>query len=289
MKPFLGIDLTTDKKNDRPNGAEFLVAKTSPALSRSFEQSSENAEETIEQSRLPLPLRIGQWICGAVGLVVALGLVKGLGGENDVSLSQAYQNAPWLFWLAGGSLLAFAVLKLIGRRKEKTVLATEESAHTLRKFEGVCDAIYSELAVPSDAKEVDLLSFFYKVKDGSIKVCERPMQLWSHFNPVFKVFADSEQLYFANTEGKYAFPRSSLKAIHTLEKRVRVMGWNKTVAYNEGVYKQYKLTSDQYGCIHCKLSYILEIDRNGEPWGIHIPCYELPAFEELTGLKAQQK
>ena len=39
MKPFLGVDLTTDKKNEQVNGNEFLVAKPSNTLVQSFERS----------------------------------------------------------------------------------------------------------------------------------------------------------------------------------------------------------------------------------------------------------
>ena len=43
MKPFLGIDLTTDKKNEQFNGTEFLVMKPSSAMAQSFEQSSKKS------------------------------------------------------------------------------------------------------------------------------------------------------------------------------------------------------------------------------------------------------
>ena len=52
MKPFLGIDLTTDKKNEQFNGTEFLVMKPSSAMTQSFEQSSKKAEETIARGGL---------------------------------------------------------------------------------------------------------------------------------------------------------------------------------------------------------------------------------------------
>ena len=60
MKPFLGIDLTTDKKNEQFNGTEFLVMKPSSAMAQSFEQSSKKAEETLERSKL-LPTQFGHW------------------------------------------------------------------------------------------------------------------------------------------------------------------------------------------------------------------------------------
>lgn len=281
MKPFLGIDLTNNRKNEEINGTEFLVARPSAAMTQSLEKSAEKAEETVERAKAPLPLRIAQWVCGAVGAVFALGIIKGLAGNDSVSIPQAYENAPWLFWTCGGCLLIWGILKLASKKKEKTVLETEESVQTLGNLEGVCNAVFAELAVPSQAKEVDVLSFYYKVKGDDVKVCEKAMQLWNYFNPVFRVFADGENLYLANLEGKYAFPKSQIKGIRPVEKKVRMMGWNKEAGYDEGIYKQYKLARDNYGCIHCKRHHIVEIQRDGETWGIYIPDYELPVFEEL--------
>lgn len=110
MKPFLGIDLTTNKKNEQMNGEEFIVARPNFSLTQSLESSSENVDETIKKSKLPLPIRIGHWICGAVGTLIAIGIIKALGGEDGVSLSEAYQNASWLFWLGGACLAAWVFL-----------------------------------------------------------------------------------------------------------------------------------------------------------------------------------
>ena len=284
MKPFLGINLTTDKKNDQPNGSQFMVQATSSALSDALERSMDRAEQTIETSKLPLPLRAAQFICGIAALLIASSILRA-----DVSLAEGYHNAPWLYWLAGVCAVVWLVLWLWSGKKAKTVLETDQSAHTFSHLDSVSDAVYAELGVPADAKEVDVLSFFYKVKDGNLKVCEKGMQITQYFNPVFKVFADTEHLYLANLEGKYAFPLSSIVKIHTVNKRIRIESWNKEEPFNKGIYKQYKLSEDQYDCIHCKDYHILEFNHKGESWGIYFPCYELPVFEELTGLKTEIK
>ena len=284
MKPFLGIDLTENKKNEQFNGSCFLVSQPSSAMAQAIKNSTERAEATIEHAKLPAVLRIGQWVCGAVGAIVAAGILRGLG---NVTLQEAYQNASWLFWLAGGCLLVWAILKIVSTQKEKAVLGTEESTHTLSNLDSTCSAVYSELSVPADAKEVDILSFFYKVKNGEIKVCEKGMQITPYFNPVFKIYSDSDHLYIANLEGKYAFPLSAISSIRTIKKHIRIPGWNKDEGYDKGIYKQYKLTADNYGCIHCKHYHILEINHNGQLWGIYFPCYELPVFESAAGLTAQ--
>ncbi len=288
MKPFLGVELTTDKKNEQINGDKFLVAKPSHMLAQSFERSSENAEETIEKSKLPLPVRIVQWVCGAGGALVAVSILRGLLRSDDISVQQAYQNAPGLFWFSGIALLVWVVLKVISVRKAKSVLGTDESTQTFENLESTCDAIFTELSVPRDSKDVDVFSFFYKVKDGEIKITQKGMQMVHCVNGVYKAFADSENLYLANIEGKYAFPLSSVKAIRTVKKHIIMPEWNKEERFNKGVYKQYKLTTDDYDHIHSKYYHIIEVDCNGELWGVYIPCYELPVFEELTGLKAVQ-
>lgn len=287
MKPFMGIDMTTDKKNETFNGDHFLVAKPSAAMAQSFEKSFEQAEETVERSKLPLVFRIVQFISGFVAIALASGILKSLSGEDSVTLSEAYQNAAWLFWVAGACLVIWLVLKLIAGKKEKSVLESDESTHTLSNLDKMCDSIYAELGVPTDAKEVDILSFFYKVKDGEIKVQEKAFQTAPYLNPVFRIYADTENLYLTNLEGKYAFPRSSLSAIRTVKKSIRIEEWNKEEPCNKGVYKQYKLSTDSYGCVHCKCYHILEIDCDGTHWGIYFPSYELPVFEAVTGLHAQ--
>jgi hypothetical protein len=41
------------------------------------------------------------------------------------------------------------------------------------------------------------------------------------------------------------------------------------------------------GFVFCKEYHVLELEQNGEEWGIWFPPYELPAMEALTGLKAE--
>ena len=289
MKIFLGIDLTQNKKNEQTYSEEFLVQKPSSALTQSLERSSEKAIATIVDSKLPLPIRMIQWICGFSGALIVSGILKAMTGEDGVSLSQVYQNASWLFWLAGACLVIWALLTFFSMHKEKEVLETDESKLTFEHLDNTCEAIFSELNVPSDAPEVDILSFFYKIKNDKVKVCEKGMQIAPYTSTPFRVFKDSENLYFANLEGKYAFPLASIKSIKTIKKSICIDEWNKEEPYNKGIYKQYKLSETNMGSILCKYYHIIEIEHNGELWAIYIPCYELPVFEQLTGLKTREE
>lgn len=251
MKPFLGIDLTTDKKNEQLNGSEFIVAKPSEEMTRALEKSLDGADEVYEKATLPIAVRIVKWICGAVGGFVGVCFIRAL---ENISIKEAYQNATEFVWVGGACIIVWLVLEILSRKK---------------------------------AKDVDILSFFYKVKEGEIKVHEKGLQIAQYYNFNYKIFADSENFYMANLEEKYAFPLSSLRAIHTVKKRIILYSWNKEEKHNKGVYKQYKLDIGEGGEIHCKNFHILEFEHNGELWGVYFPAYELPAFEEITGLKAE--
>lgn len=287
MKPFLSVDLTENKKNEEFNGQEFIIQRPSEAAINAFERSQAEAEETITESKLPLPMRVIQWICGALGVMLTAGILKAFGGEDGVSLTEAYANADWLFWLAGGCLLVWAVLMVMGRKKQKDVLESDESAQTFSHVDTTADNIFAELSVPETAKEADILSFFYIVKDENIKVREKGLQAVPYINLPFRVYTDSENLYLVNFDGKFAFPLSSLQCIRTVKKTIGAASWHKDELPDKGVYKQYKITVDDYGCIHFKTYHILELEHNSERWGIYFPSYELPIFESLTGLKAE--
>jgi hypothetical protein len=281
MKPFLGINLTGNKKNEELNGEEFIVFKPSSIMQDVFDSSLEKADEAIEEAKLPKLLRIVQFITGALGITIVCGLIRALGEEESVSLSKAYQNAPWIFWAGGVSLVIWGILKIASGIKEKAVLGTEDNKYVFDKVEKTTEAIFEEMEVPSDARDVDVLCFYYKEKNGQIKITSRGMQAAPYMNPVFKVYRDAENLYLANLDGKYAFPFSSIVSVHTIKKRIRILGWNKETPYNKGDYKQFKLTTDNYGCVHCKQYHIIEVQHNGETWGVYVPNYEWPVFEKL--------
>ena len=282
MKPFFGIDLTYDKKNEAVNGKEFLVQTPSTALSQALDHSIEEASTETGKAKLPLPLTILQYGCGLAAMIIFVGILRA-----DVTITQAYENAAWIFWLLGGCALVWLVLTLAEKAKASKVLATEECSQSISHLEGVYDAIFAELKIPEQAREVDLLQFYYKAKGDTVKPVTKGMMTTAYMNPIFRVYADPENLYISNLEGKYAIPQASILGIRTVKKHIRITEWNKDVPVNKGMYKQYKLGIDQYGCVHCQCYHIMEVQHNDAVYGFYIPSYELPVFEALTGKKAQ--
>lgn len=286
MKPFLCVNVTDNKKNEKYNGEEFLVTETSEDLSEALDKSTEKVVDTIEQSKLPLFIRIAQWIFGVAGVGLSAGLLEAFTEEDGVTIAQTYENAGWIFWLAGASLVIWGILAIWANSKSQKIMESPESNYTLSTLDKISEQILDELDVPSEAPWVDVLGFRYKVKNGVPKPVEG-VDLTPYNNFTFKIFSDLSKLYLANMDGKYEFPVSSIRAIRNVKKHIAICGWNKETPFNKGEYKQYKLYADQYDCIHLKTYHILEIEHQGEVWGIYFPNYELPVFEKLTGFVAE--
>ncbi len=281
MKYFYGIDRTTDKKNDTHLGEAFLAARISPAQQSQLERTVTEVVELEERSGLPGGLDLLRTILGTLALVVFVGIVRGL---SNVTISKAYENAPWLFWLLGICAAAWAVLTLIHRRIRKKVLDTGDADRTERRMEAVLANSWTELGVPADAKEVDVICFRHKWKGDTPKAATRGMETCENTAEVFRVYRKEDTLCFANAEARYEFDLPALKALRKVKKHIVVAEWNKEEPFDKGFYKPYKLTADNYGRIHAKYSGELQLDRQGETWAILLPCYELNYIAALTGL-----
>ena len=172
MKPFLGIDLTIDKKNEQLNGSIFLVQEPSLASSELLDFSMKESDETIEKSKLSLPLRITQFTCGIVSLLIISGIARA-----TVSLAEGYQNAPYLFWVAGICAVIWLVLWTWSKQKAKTVLETSESIQTFSDLDKVACTIYDELSVPTTQNLLIFFHFFIKSKMEISKCKQRACKL----------------------------------------------------------------------------------------------------------------
>lgn len=170
---------------------------------------------------------------------------------------------------------------------ERNVLSDEEKTHSFTRLDTAMDAVYRELGVPDDAPAVDILVLTYKQKDGQPVPKTTGMNLTAWFNIENRAFVENDRLCLTDLESRFEFPLAELRRIRTVRKKISIPTWNKETAPDEDIYKPYKLSVDGYECIHFKPYHILELEHEGETWGIYFPCYELPVFEELTGLKAE--
>ncbi len=285
MKPFLCTDITLDKNNDTANGGEFIAARPSEVMSGALEGAAGRALETQEKAKLPAALRVVQWLCGMAGAIIALGIVKAF-SRGDVTISEAYGNAPTLFWVGGICLAVWAVLRFAASRKKRSVMESDEGQFHMAKLDSVVESVMEELEVPSTAVDVDVLTFRYKTKSGEVKPKAGALDFTPYENGEYKLFSDDSTIYLADIYGKFAIPRDELIRITAVRKSISVPHWNKQEQPNSKEFKPFKLSVDKYGCTHFKPYYILEFEHCGEAWGIYFAPYDLAAFETATGLNA---
>lgn len=287
MKPFIGIDITENKKNDEINGKEFVAQETSKALYEAYDKATDEVGGFSLKAKLPLLYRIIHSLTGVVAAGITAGFLEAVMEVDGLkSISKIYENAAGMIWLCVACWIAFGLMTYFGRQKVKKIAESDEYNHSQSKAESLSNTIYAELGIPPQAPFVDILSFQYKIKDGEIKPKGKEAKTVPFINIAFRIHSDSENLYLTEMENKYAFSFSEIKGIKMIKERGFIQAWNKDVAFNKGEYKQYKITKNDYG-YYFKQYCILELDHNGEIWQIYFPDYELPVFEQLTGLKAE--
>ena len=293
MKPFSGIDITTDKDNEVYNGDEFIVARPSLENQKTLEKATDDSIELIDKAFRPsLRLRIPLYITGVLSLLGIITLdtafeVISEDPDPNVNLAFFFSKVPWLFFLIGAVIITFIVLLVITVRKSKAILNSDENESVENVMDAAISRIFEEFGVPDDAVWADLLSFSYVMKNGEPVIKKSKDDISDCLNIEYKVYVRDGCLYAVTSEGKYAFPLDSLVAIRKIEKKLSMFGWNKDIEHNKGVYKQYKMKNDDYSNVIIRYYYVLESQAYGQNWGIYFPPYELELIERLTGLKAE--
>ena len=284
MKPIFGIDITENKRNEVVNGKEFIVNTVSEQRAEALDTNREELSETVKKSKFPLWLQIIYFITGVYAGIVICSII---GNLADIGLKQMYNNAPILIISGLISGAVWLVLFAFSKIKQKKVLNENDVEHQVQQLDNNAKSIYAEMNVPSDADAVDILMQKYKIKNGSPVAATTGFQVSPYINIDCKVYVENDSLHIADLENVYAFPLSELKSIKTVSKRICVPFWNKEENPKKGIYKQYKIVVNNIGLFYFKPYHILEICHNNEEFGIYFPCYELPVFEKLTGLKAE--
>lgn len=281
MKPFYGIDRTTLKKNIFHEGDCFIAATVSDMTRQSYERALQSAAKELEATKLNPLLRGLKTVCSWITLIVFIGTIRALG---NVTIAEAFENAPFIFWLMGGCGIVWLVLTYLTNRKAKTVMAGENFSMSTRRLEGEIDRVFRELQVPEDAKEVDVVQLTYRWKNGTVKISTTGSETTPYTNVSLRVFRREDVLCLADLENRYELPISAMRRLKVVKKPLVIQGWNKEERLNDPFYKPYKLTMDNYERVHTKSYGLLELSHDGVDWALWLPPYELNYISALTGL-----
>ena len=281
MKPFYGIDRTTLKKNIFHEGDCFIAATVSDMTRQSYERALQSAAKELEATKLNPVLRGLKTVCSWITLIVFIGTIRAL---RNVTIAEAFENAPFIFWLMGGCGMVWLVLTYLTNRKAKAVMAGEDFNMSTRRLESEIDRVFRELQVPEDAKEVDVVQLTYRWKNGTVKISTTGSETTPYTNVSLRVFRREDVLCLADLENRYELPISAMRRLKMVKKPLVIQGWNKEEKLNDPFYKPYKLTMDNYERVHTKSYGLLELNHDGVDWALWLPPYELNYISALTGL-----
>ena len=76
MKPIFGIDVTTNKKNDKMNGEEFITRVVSDTRRAVFEEKTNKFDGAIKKGQLPSWLTVTKFISGIWALLALTSVIS---------------------------------------------------------------------------------------------------------------------------------------------------------------------------------------------------------------------
>lgn len=274
MKNLFGIDVKDDKKVY----SLFETKKVSEELVKKTEENFIEIEKSDKAASLPLYLNVIFYICLYGFLILTLSLINAL---KDKSFSELLKNNLLLLIITVALGIGALLLFVIRRMKNKKVINSDEFKETIEESNDIYNECMEYLGVPSEAPSVDAFVYLYKVKkDKTVPA----INLCKYFVQEFRIYKDENNLCLADCESVLSLPLDSFKKIELIDKKVSFMNWNKAEQPNKGEYKQYKITTNNYGVNFIKPYYRIEFEYNFENYEFFVPVYDIKPFEEIINL-----
>lgn len=275
MKNVFSINVT-NKSNEAFDGVVFMTHSVSKEHERDAEALSEEIERVRKSTEFPYGLRILKYVL-AVFVLLCLRAIT----SSEVTVAEAYENAPLLFYIVGICIVLFIALIVFERKRLKNMKKSGALEEVNAKALIMLDASKQELGVPNDAADMDVLLFRYKEKNGKTKIDD--IFGVKYINLEVNVFVDSGALCFATSMERYSIPLSSIMRVRKVKKSITLPGWNKDEPHNKGEYKQFRIawSHDMYTI---KGYYCLSIVHNLEEYELFVPEYEINTLRRFLDL-----
>ncbi len=279
MKAFYCNDITNDKKNTELNGEEFITVKVNENDCIAYSKKADEyfgkmlkADPLWVNIVKPLSLGLGIYI---LAMFLLTCLKKGF--------AETFATLYGLF-IAGVALIAIGgTLHFIMKKKKEMIYKDKSEEELEKEAKAEYLALLGTMGVPSYAVPVDIFSFTYKLKDGE----ELPMPKDNFFaNTEFHIYEEEGYLKMTDGDAVYSFNIKDMTCIRTEERKISLLVWNKDVKPTDERFAPYDFEIDKDEDVIIYKMHILELERDGETFGIYFPDYELPTFERLTGLAA---
>ncbi len=280
MKNLFSVNAYSDDDGLLPELKATEARTISEETAQSLENSIDALHEINKKIFLPMVLLIIKYVLFAIGIIllsVSVSSCAEVGINNRIKICVG---------IGAALLIAAAIIFIIEKVRERRVMESDEYKYAISKSESVDRNSLLELNIPSSAPTVDIFMWLYKTKkDGTTKNA-----LSAEYDSTeMYVFEEKGNLCLADLSAVYSIaPISSFKKIEYITKKSSFSCWNKDEAYNKGIYKEYRITADKYETeYYIKNLCSVQFELNGEEYEIIVPPYDIYAFENILGLKAQ--
>lgn len=282
MKPLFAIDVTRDRHNKAPVGEEFITRSLSTPEAPSNRKYKKRSIRNTRKNR-PFIVKLLSFVTGVSALAIAA--VTAFNSVLYGFINNYYDSKP-LFWCGVGCSTVWALLTLFaGGSHVDTELLSKEDLKKKAVFEVVND-VYAGLGVPSDAEDVDVFSFYYKLNKGQNEIVVPRTQYTEYVNLSMRIFVRDRKLCLADLANVYSIELSSLKRIIRVDRSATFPYWNKDETPKDSLYSPFNITY-RNGVFKIKPYYLLLIEKDNKDYGIYFPAYELKKFERLCELTAE--
>lgn len=279
MKPIFCIDVTTNKHNPNVNGMDFATRQAEPDRLEKLENMANDLENTINTHKVPGWMVAIRSIAGFAALIMAMNLMKVALESGFGAIFSADHITVTLICL--GSVAIYFYLNRDAKLREKKASEDPAIEQKTMLLEAEMLFVMNSMGVPANAAEIDVMTFHYKVKDGEI-VPSAPMMIPTPFiNFECKIFGDGDALCIADTQSVYSFKREWIKGLKKVDSKVSLYPWTKDDAPTDDKYYDYSLGYGKMGMVSAPCYYILEIERDGESFGLYIPNYEIATVNQV--------
>ena len=274
-KNVFGLKYVKGNDNTPYDGEVFVSQRIDAGREAELDSLSEDSAKHLKKLMLPIPLMIVKYICFGLGLLIGVEILCA-----EVGIKAAYQNAPYLFYIAPALLVIAAVLQIVEVVRRKQMLGSEEYNEHVEDMDEAAKRSIEELGIPEDAPSLDVLAMIYKEKKDKIVSAHEftfvPLDMY--------VYTDEKYLYIADHTLVFRFYRSDLGQIERIQKRASLADWNKDEDATSKTYKPYKLTENNVGFVCMKYYYSLPIHSDFGEFELLFPPYEIEQVASLLEL-----
>ena len=222
MKNLFGINITNSKKNDIIDGDDFISQRVSPELNIKLDLSFSAINNCVKKQSLPLPLTMIQ-ILSTFLLIISVSSDIKILFDRDLTYTEAYHNAPYIFWGELINLLIFIIIKIIEIIKKRKVTESYEYSVTSDLLDIAAEEASTELGIPDNTELIDILTFRYKSKNNKDKLVD--FGLYKYKNIEYMAYIKDGNLCISDLYFVMSIPLSSMNNIIKSKNRATFPYW----------------------------------------------------------------